>query len=81
MDWSNMPAELLELIVSKVFGEDRDNFSLVCGWWNKVKASSSLYGRSPCLVFANRTCHSWSIYQHNAFFSMDFPVPDKNATI
>lgn len=78
MDWSDMPEELLDMILSNLFAKDRDTFSVICRSWNKV-VSASPYINSPCLVFSNRDSHIQEVFQYNAFFSIDFPI--KNAAI
>lgn len=70
-----MLEELLDLILSNLFANDRHSFGLVCGSWSKVLASR----HSPCLILTNRTSNIWKVFQHNVLFSMNFP--DKNAVI
>lgn len=81
MDWSDMPDELLGLILSNIFAQDRYAFSLVCKSWNNAVASSLLYRHSPCLVFTNRITQICEVFQYNTFFRMNFLNPDMNPVI
>ncbi|XP_012829465.1 PREDICTED: F-box/kelch-repeat protein At1g57790-like [Erythranthe guttata] len=73
MDWNNLPQDLVDLILSKVFAKDRHNFSLVCRSWNTVVAASP-FRHSPCLMFNQRKKkHVWKLSQNNNFFYMEFP--------
>ncbi|KAK6115078.1 hypothetical protein DH2020_007347 [Rehmannia glutinosa] len=71
-DWADLPDDLLNVILSKVFAKDRQSFGLVCRSWNTVAASSP-YRYSPCLMYYHRSMHKWRFYQYNSFFCMDFP--------
>ncbi|KAL7155680.1 hypothetical protein ABFS83_03G092800 [Erythranthe nasuta] len=73
MDWNNLPQDLVDLILSKLFAKDRHNFSLVCRSWNTVVAASP-FRHSPCLMFNQRKKkHVWKLSQNNNFFYMEFP--------
>lgn len=75
-----LPVELLDLILPNLFAKDRLAFSLVCRAWDKALAASA-YRHSPCLMLNNRDTTIWKVFQHNNFFSMDFPDLDKKAVI
>ncbi|GFQ05930.1 F-box/kelch-repeat protein at1g57790 [Phtheirospermum japonicum] len=73
-DWADLPEELLSLILSNLFANDRHSFSLACKAWNKA-AKSSPFGQqySPCLMYYHRSNRAWKIFQYNRFFSMPLP--------
>ncbi|KAK6132267.1 hypothetical protein DH2020_033967 [Rehmannia glutinosa] len=70
--WADLPGDLLNVILSKIFGKDRHTFSLVCRFWNAVAATSP-YRYSPCLMYYLRSKHMWKFYQYNSFFCLSFP--------
>ncbi|KAK6114973.1 hypothetical protein DH2020_007242 [Rehmannia glutinosa] len=78
-NWADLPGDLLNVILSKIFAKDRHTFSLVCRSWNAV-ATTSPYRCSPCLMYYLRSKHMWNFYQYNSFFCMSFPEL-KNAEI
>ncbi|KAK6118770.1 hypothetical protein DH2020_047496 [Rehmannia glutinosa] len=75
-NWADLPDDLLNLILSKLFAKDRHMFSLVCRSWNTVAASSA-YRYSPCLMYYHRSKHMWKLYQYNSFFYMSFTELEK----
>ncbi|KAG8364309.1 hypothetical protein BUALT_Bualt19G0115300 [Buddleja alternifolia] len=71
-DWADLPKELLDLILSNLYAEDRLTFGLVCRSWNSV-ATTSTYCHSPCLMFYHRREHRWKFFQYNGSSDKDFP--------
>ncbi|KAG8364307.1 hypothetical protein BUALT_Bualt19G0115100 [Buddleja alternifolia] len=71
-DWADLPKELLDLILSNLYAEDRLTFGLVCRSWNSV-ATTSTYCHSPYLMFYHRREHRWKFFQYNGSSDKDFP--------
>ncbi|GFP95184.1 F-box/kelch-repeat protein at1g57790 [Phtheirospermum japonicum] len=69
-NWADLPPELLNLIVSKVFAKDR--FSLVCRSWN---AAASNHYSAACLMYYYQRTHKWKFHRHNdSSFFTSFPL-------
>ncbi|KAG8370477.1 hypothetical protein BUALT_Bualt14G0120900 [Buddleja alternifolia] len=76
MDWTDLPEELLSLVLSKLFPKDRKTFGLVSKPWRAVA------NRSPWLMFYPRNEQKWKFIQSdsNVVFYKNFPELD-NAEI
>ncbi|KAG8366538.1 hypothetical protein BUALT_Bualt17G0090300 [Buddleja alternifolia] len=80
--WSDLPQELLSVILSQIFLPDRCNFKLVCKSWNLTSPIpqslpppvESPYFNSPCLMFSNWSNNSWKLFHslYNQFYNLDF---------
>ncbi|GFP92676.1 F-box/kelch-repeat protein at1g57790 [Phtheirospermum japonicum] len=68
-NWADLPPELINLILSKVFAKDR--FSLVCRSWNAA-ATTNCYS-VPCLMYYYRRTRTWKFHRHNSSFFISFP--------
>ncbi|KAG8378137.1 hypothetical protein BUALT_Bualt08G0106800 [Buddleja alternifolia] len=75
-NWADLSEELLNLILSNLFGKDRHSFGLVCKSWSAA-AEVSPYRHGPCLMFDGKKTGKWKFFQYNRIFSMiDFPQLD-----
>ncbi|KAL8499845.1 hypothetical protein ACS0TY_019731 [Phlomoides rotata] len=70
-EWACLPGELLDLIIPKLFDQDRYNFSLVCRSWNAAAAASE-YSNTPCLIHYCRKKRLWGFFQYKSFLYRSF---------
>ncbi|KAL3640846.1 hypothetical protein CASFOL_015814 [Castilleja foliolosa] len=70
-NWADLPPDLLDRILSKVFAKDR--FSLVCRSWNAVAVNLPYRYSAPCMMYYNRRTHLWGFHLHNTSFFTSFP--------
>ncbi|KAL3640823.1 hypothetical protein CASFOL_015791 [Castilleja foliolosa] len=68
-NWADLPPDLLNMILSKVFAKDR--FSLVCRSW--YLAATPYRYSVPCMMYYYRRNHSWKFHLHDSFFFTSFP--------
>ncbi|CAA0827380.1 Unknown protein [Striga hermonthica] len=91
-NWSDVPPEILSLILSQLFFKDRHNFKLVCRSWSSVvpnapqlpPPANSRHLHSPCLIIPQSSTPSrWKIFHslHNAFYYLDVPPQVEHAEI
>ncbi|KAG8363475.1 hypothetical protein BUALT_Bualt19G0026300 [Buddleja alternifolia] len=72
-EWADLPEELLDLILSNLYGQDRNSFKLVCRSW-KTASLISPHCYLPSLMFYERAKSMWKVIQYNnGFYYMDFP--------
>ncbi|KAG8370546.1 hypothetical protein BUALT_Bualt14G0128300 [Buddleja alternifolia] len=69
--WTDLPKELLSLILSNLFGLDKYTFSLVCKSWNAASAISP-YRHSPYLM-SYQWNRAWKFFQYDLIFDKKFP--------
>ncbi|GFP88470.1 F-box protein at4g00893 [Phtheirospermum japonicum] len=73
-NWDDLPADLVNVILSKVFAKGR--FSLVCRSWNAAATTNpphDHYYSVPCLMYYYRRTHKWRFHRHNSSFFTSFP--------
>ncbi|KAG8364779.1 hypothetical protein BUALT_Bualt18G0034300 [Buddleja alternifolia] len=87
MGWSDLPMELLSLILSRLLlMRDRHAFKAVCKSWTLIApvksaplslppSDDSPYYDSPCLIISQGSNHSWKLFHsvYNDFYYLDFP--------
>ncbi|KAL3640825.1 hypothetical protein CASFOL_015793 [Castilleja foliolosa] len=69
--WADLPPELLDIILSKVFAKDR--FGLVCRSWNAAVVNSPYPCSVPCMMYYYRRMRTWKFYLNNSSFFTSFP--------
>ncbi|KAG8370538.1 hypothetical protein BUALT_Bualt14G0127400 [Buddleja alternifolia] len=69
MDWTDLPGELLNLVLSKLFPKDRKTLGVVCKSWRAVA------NRFPWLMYYQRSERKWKFIQSNSndVSNRDFP--------
>lgn len=79
-EWADLGEGLLDLVISKLFDQDRYNFRLVCRSWNFAAAFSPYPTNAPCFIHYNKEKLLWEFFQYKSFFYRSFPEFD-NAEI
>ncbi|WJX84829.1 hypothetical protein P8452_67357 [Trifolium repens] len=77
-DWADLPAEILELILSRLIVVDNVRASVVCKRWNSVGSSVRAGDQSPWLMYFPKTDLFYDFYDpvQRKTYSIEFPELD-----
>ncbi|KAJ7976134.1 F-box/kelch-repeat protein [Quillaja saponaria] len=73
--WSELPTELLELVLSRLTLEDNVRASVVCKKWNSVAISVRVVNQSPLLMYFPKSGNLYEIYDpsQRKMYSLELP--------
>ncbi|KAG2682972.1 hypothetical protein I3760_10G010200 [Carya illinoinensis] len=78
--WSDLPTELLELIVSQLTLEDNVRASVVCKRWHSVANSVRVVNQSPWLMYFPKYGNLYEFYDPSLRKTHSIELPELNGT-
>ena len=78
--WSDLPTELLELIVSRLTLEDNVRVSVVCKRWHSVAISVRVVNQSPWLMYFPKSGNLYEFYDPSLRKTHSIELPELNGS-
>ncbi|KAF3950288.1 hypothetical protein CMV_023937 [Castanea mollissima] len=78
--WSDLPPELLEVIVSRLTLEDNVRASVVCKRWHSVAISVRVVNQSPWLMYFPKCGNLYEFYDPSLRKTHSIELPELNGT-